>query len=43
MRQNAAWDRKTKQMRGSSVPLEIPLPKFFRNKEIEREKIKEHI
>jgi hypothetical protein len=35
-RQLVTKDRLAKQARGSSVPLEIPMPKFYRNKELER-------
>ena len=34
-------ERVIKQKRGTSVPLEIPIPKYYKNKEIEREKIQE--
>ena len=40
-RQKVTLDRVKKQQRGHSVPLEIPMPKFYRDKEIEREKIQE--
>ena len=40
-RQAMAWKRSTNQQRGQSVPLEIPMPRFYRDKEIEREKIQE--
>lgn len=42
-RQKVGLERIKKQMRGQSVPLEIPMPIFYRDKEIEREKIRELI
>ena len=42
-RQKVTVERVSKQRRGQSVPVEIPMPKFYKDKEIEREKIKEYI